>query len=284
MGSLSGSVPATVRPSPRSRPLCPVLASCPRRTGRRNVDSAGGAAGVPHQEREGGVHARSITIMGDPRKIDSGIEFVRDDRAAEDHRRWTAASGCPCSWTGPPVTASSPVPGSDEGAMRASDAGLHGAHARAAARSWAASPRVEEWEVGVMHRDHQAPAGSCCRVTWLQLEHGDIDRPADASTARRCCRASRRSTASAAPACWSTGSRAARAARWRSSRERGRATASREHVAVDPQRGAPSAAGAIGRSTSSSSSSAIAHLRLPELVVTATRRRDVQAGAEARTR
>jgi hypothetical protein len=37
-------------------------------------------------------------------------------------------------------------------------------------------PEVDEWEVAVMHRDHPTPPGSCCRVTWMRLNHGDIDR------------------------------------------------------------------------------------------------------------
>ena len=31
-----------------------------------------------------------------------------------------------------------------------------------------------------MHRDHMAPEGSCCRVTWTQLEQGDPDAAMEA--------------------------------------------------------------------------------------------------------
>jgi hypothetical protein len=119
------------------------------------------------------MHARSITIMGDPRKIDSGIEFVRDVVQPEI----SSMDGCiglsmlvdraighcivTSGWR-------------DEGSMRASDAGLVAARTRGG-EIMGGDPRVEEWEVGVMHRDHQAPDGSCCRVTWLQLEDGDMD-------------------------------------------------------------------------------------------------------------
>ena len=26
---------------------------------------------------------------------------------------------------------------------------------------------VQEWEIAVLHRAHQAPEGACCRVTWI---------------------------------------------------------------------------------------------------------------------
>jgi heme-degrading monooxygenase HmoA len=41
------------------------------------------------------------------------------------------------------------------------------------------TPKAEPWEVAVMHRDHVAPEGSCCRVTWLRMNHGQIDRALD---------------------------------------------------------------------------------------------------------
>ena len=47
---------------------------------------------------------------------------------------------------------------------------------------WSA-PQVAEWEVAVMHRDHSAPAGACCRVAWMRLS-SDRGRSRDrASTA-----------------------------------------------------------------------------------------------------
>ena len=27
-----------------------------------------------------------------------------------------------------------------------------------------------------MHRDHPAPEGACCRVVWMRLSNGDVDR------------------------------------------------------------------------------------------------------------
>jgi len=141
------------------------------------VEITGGAAGVPPREREGGVHARSITIKGDPQKLDSGIEFVRD----EVQPMITSMDGCiGLSMLVDRATGHCIVTSSwrDEESMHASNAGLLSVRARGG-EIMGGEPQVEEWEVGVMHRDHQAPDGSCCRVTWLQLEDGDVDRALD---------------------------------------------------------------------------------------------------------
>jgi heme-degrading monooxygenase HmoA len=116
--------------------------------------------------------------MGDPRNIDSGIAFVRD----EVQPRITAMDGCigmsllVDRATGHCIVTSA---WRDEESMRASDAGLQATRARGG-EILGGEPRVEEWEVGVMHRDHQAPEGSCCRVTWLELEDGDTEQAIDA--------------------------------------------------------------------------------------------------------
>ena len=124
------------------------------------------------------MYARSITIMGDPQKIDSGIAFVRD----EVQPLITTMDGCiglsmlvnrasgHCIVTSAWQT---------EESMLASNAGLLDVRARGG-EIMGGDPQVEEWEVGVMHRDHMAPEGSCCRVTWTQLEQGDPDTAMEA--------------------------------------------------------------------------------------------------------
>jgi quinol monooxygenase YgiN len=124
------------------------------------------------------VHARSITIMGDPQKLDSGIEFVRD----EVQPMLTSMDGCiGMSMLVDRATGHCIVTSAwrDQESMHASNAMLIDVRARGG-EIMGGAPQVEEWEVGVMHRDHQAPEGSCCRVTWLQLEHGDVDRALEA--------------------------------------------------------------------------------------------------------
>ena len=124
------------------------------------------------------MYARSITIMGDPQKIDSGIAFVRD----EVQPLITTMEGCVgLSMLVNRVTGHCIVTSAwqTEEAMHASDAGMRASRARGG-EILGGQAQVEEWEVGVMHRDHMAPEGSCCRVTWTQLEQGDPDTAMEA--------------------------------------------------------------------------------------------------------
>lgn len=120
------------------------------------------------------MHARSITFMADPGRLDEGIAYVRD----EVMPMITAMDGCVGLSmlverdTGLCIVTSS---WRSEEAMQASDAGLAASRSRAA-EIMGGRPQADQWEVAVMHRDHLAPEGSCCRVTWLRLGHGDVDR------------------------------------------------------------------------------------------------------------
>jgi quinol monooxygenase YgiN len=123
------------------------------------------------------MYARSTTIMGDPARLDDGIAYVRDDVMPTI----TAMEGClGLSMlidrdTGQCIVTSS---WDSEEAMQASN--LHLAPMRMrGGQIMGGPPEVDEWEVAVMHRDHPAPAGSCCRVTWMRLNHTDIDRDID---------------------------------------------------------------------------------------------------------
>jgi len=37
------------------------------------------------------------------------------------------------------------------------------------------SPTVDEWEIAVMHREHEAGEGACVRVTWANVEPAQVD-------------------------------------------------------------------------------------------------------------
>ncbi|MFC4786205.1 hypothetical protein ACT8ZV_17120 [Nocardioides sp. MAHUQ-72] len=120
------------------------------------------------------MHARSSTITGDLERLDEGIAYVRDVVMPTV----TGLEGCVGlsmlvdRETGQCIVTSS---WTSEDEMRASN--LHLAPLRQrSGEIIGGPPEVAEWEVAVMHRDHLAPPGSCCRVTWLRLSHGEIER------------------------------------------------------------------------------------------------------------
>lgn len=120
------------------------------------------------------MYARSITFHGDADRQDEGVDFVRDEVLPTISRldgciglsmvvdRDTGLSIVTSSWD-------------SREAMRASLPRLANARLRGA-EILGATPELAEWEVAVMHRRHMVTAGACCRVTWLRLNHGDVDR------------------------------------------------------------------------------------------------------------
>ena len=120
------------------------------------------------------MYARSITITGDPTTMDEGIAYVRD----EVMPAVTAMGDCIGLSTlvdresGECIVTSS---WRSAEAMMASD--LHLAPLRRrGGEIMGGAPRVEVWEVAVMHRDHPAPQDACCRVVWMRVGDGDVDR------------------------------------------------------------------------------------------------------------
>jgi len=120
------------------------------------------------------MHARSITITGDPASVDAGIAFVRDEVAPvlSTFEGCVGLSMLVDRESGESIVTSA---WESEELMHASAEGLapiraHGGEVMGGA------PQVDEWEVAVMHRLHNSTTGSCCRVTWLRLDHAGVDR------------------------------------------------------------------------------------------------------------
>ncbi|WP_020389542.1 putative quinol monooxygenase [Kribbella catacumbae] len=65
-----------------------------------------------------------------------------------------------------------------EEAMRATDEELQPIRERIG-EMLGGSPQIDEWEIAVLHRDHQSTQGACVRVTWMQVDSADLDRAID---------------------------------------------------------------------------------------------------------
>jgi Antibiotic biosynthesis monooxygenase len=143
------------------------------------VESTGGATGaLPQAKGVWIVYARSTTIMARPESVDAGIAQVRDEVmptllemdgciglsmiADRSSGRCIATS----AWQ-------------TEEAMRATNEELQPARERIAETMGGGSPQVEEWEIAVLHRDHQSREGACVRVTWTRSDPADLDRGID---------------------------------------------------------------------------------------------------------
>lgn len=123
------------------------------------------------------MYARSSSIQGDPALIDQGISFVRD----EVMPTVTGMDGCmglsllvdretghcivTTSWT-------------SEDAMRATEGQVSAMRARGG-EILGGDVEVREWEIAVMHREHDAREGSWCRVTWLSCPPAEVESTLD---------------------------------------------------------------------------------------------------------
>jgi hypothetical protein len=123
------------------------------------------------------MYARSTTINASADRIDAGVGYLRD----EVMPMITSIDGCiglsvlvdresnrciaTSSW-------------SSLDAMRMSEARLRSVR-EAAAERMGGSPQVQEWEIAVMHRDHDAPDEACARVTWVRPVQGGLDEMID---------------------------------------------------------------------------------------------------------
>jgi heme-degrading monooxygenase HmoA len=66
-----------------------------------------------------------------------------------------------------------------EDAMRASADRAKELRSQASDRFGGTVEKIEEWEIGVLHRDHQSNEGACARVTWIKVPPDQANRALD---------------------------------------------------------------------------------------------------------
>jgi quinol monooxygenase YgiN len=123
------------------------------------------------------MYARSTTFRADPRSIDEGIAYVRD----EVMPKVQAMDGCVgLSMLANRETGHCIVTTSwrDEESMHGSAEGVRASRERAA-EIFGGQPEVHEWEIAVLHRAHATHDGACTRVTWTRGEPDRMDRTID---------------------------------------------------------------------------------------------------------
>jgi len=123
------------------------------------------------------MYARSNTVRGDPSRLDDGIANVRD----EVMPMVQGMSGCVglsmlCDRDSGRCIVTTAW--ADESAMDASEEGVRAMRERAS-EMFGGPVEVNEWEIAILHRMHEAPEGACSRVTWTRGDPAEMDRMID---------------------------------------------------------------------------------------------------------
>jgi heme-degrading monooxygenase HmoA len=136
----------------------------------------GGAAGaLPRCKGVGGVHARSTTVQAQTSSIDNGIAYMRDELMPELENidGYVGISLLVDRESGRCIITAAYE---TEDAMRAAAEKANQLRNRAAEKFGGNVEKIEEWEIGVLHRDHQSAEGACVRTTWIKLPPDQADR------------------------------------------------------------------------------------------------------------
>ena len=123
------------------------------------------------------MYARSTSITGDAGQVDACVAFVRD----EVMKSVTGMDGCMglsmlVDRDGGRCIVTTSWHGEDQ--MRATE-GRVGPLRERATEIMGAEAQVDEWEIAVMHREHEAEEGSWCRVTWMRCDPAEVDSMVD---------------------------------------------------------------------------------------------------------
>jgi len=124
------------------------------------------------------VYARSTTIQSSPASIDKGITYLRDTVMPAI----LAMPGCvgmsllvdresgrcmaSASWE-------------TEQAMRATADTMNQVRAKGTEAFGGTIDSIQEWEIALLHREHDTKAGTRVRVSWLKGDPSQVDRAID---------------------------------------------------------------------------------------------------------
>jgi quinol monooxygenase YgiN len=123
------------------------------------------------------MYARSTTVRGTPQAMDEGIAYVRDTvmPAVRQTDGWVGLSMLAEHDSGRCIVTTS---WADADAMHRSAEGVV-AMRRRAAELMGGQAEVQEWEIALMYRLHQAHHGACARVIWHDGDAADLDHMID---------------------------------------------------------------------------------------------------------
>jgi hypothetical protein len=136
----------------------------------------GGAARAPPRcKGVGGVHARSTTVQAQTSSIDDGIAYMRDDLMPELENidGYVGISLLVDRESGRCIIT---VAYESEDKLQASAERAKQLRSQAVERFGGTVEKIEQWEIGALHRDHQSTEGACVRATWIKVPPDQADR------------------------------------------------------------------------------------------------------------
>ena len=124
------------------------------------------------------MYARTTTVRGDPRAVDDGIAFIRNDvwPMVERMDGCIGMSMLADREAGRCIVTSA---WASEDALRASADQVQESRRQAAEVLRADAVDIAEWEIAVLHRSRPAGDAACVRGTWLDVPAGHVDEMVD---------------------------------------------------------------------------------------------------------
>ncbi len=123
------------------------------------------------------MYARSTTVRGDPQKLDDGTAYVRDE-VMPTVQQMSGCVGLSMLCDRDSGRCIVTTAWADESAMHATEEAVRSMRERAG-EMFGGPIEVNEWEIAVLHRMHEAPDGACTRVTWTRGDPAQMDRMID---------------------------------------------------------------------------------------------------------
>lgn len=119
------------------------------------------------------MYARSTTVSGDPAKMDDGFAYVRDTvlPAVDQLPGCTGLSMLADRETGRCIVTTA---WRDEESMHDTESAVHDLRRRAG-EIFGGRTEVQEWDIALVHRAHEAHHGACTRVIWGQTAPERMD-------------------------------------------------------------------------------------------------------------
>lgn len=124
------------------------------------------------------MYARSTTVHADPRAVDDGIAYVRDE-VMPAVQKMAGSVGLSMLCDRDDGRCIVTTAWADEQSMRNSAEGVRSLRDRAT-EVFGAVPDVQEWEIAALHRRYETREGTWARVIWSRSDPDLADRTIDA--------------------------------------------------------------------------------------------------------